>query len=89
MALMTADEIYDQMVKDLPAPERLRLVERIVHELSAQPTKENGPAPRRRHWREIRGLVAFPMCEEDAQEWVSRGRREADEDREKQWGRQP
>ncbi len=74
MALMTADEVYDQVVKGLPAPERLRLVEKIVHELSAQPAMDNGPAPRRR-WREIRGLVAYPMCGEDAQEWVSRGRR--------------
>jgi hypothetical protein len=83
MALMTADEVYDQVVKGLPAPERLRLVEKIVHELSMDGTSQ------RRRWREIRGLVAYPMCGEDAQDWVSRGRREADEERAKQWGKQP
>jgi hypothetical protein len=86
MALITAEEVYEQVVKGLPAPERLRLVEKIVHDLSAQQTA-GGPSTRR-HWKEIRGMVAYPMCGEDAQEWVSRGRREADEQREKQWEQQ-
>jgi hypothetical protein len=36
----------------------------------------------------VRGIVAYPMCGEDAQAWVSRTRREADEQREKQWKRE-
>jgi hypothetical protein len=35
-----------------------------------------------RRWREIRGSVPHPLCGEDAQAWVSRGRREADDSRE-------
>jgi prephenate dehydratase len=43
--------------------------------------------PPRRKWREIRGLAAHPMCGEDAQQWVSRSRREDDELREARLGR--
>ncbi|HKI31265.1 MAG TPA: hypothetical protein VKA46_05325 [Gemmataceae bacterium] len=87
MALLTAEDVYEQVVKGLPAAERLRLVEKIARDLSVQPTA--GAPPARRHWSEIRGIVAYPMCGGDAQEWVSRGRREADEEREKQWGPHP
>jgi hypothetical protein len=77
MPLTTAEEVYEQVVKGMPATEMLRLVEKIVHGLQSE---NGGPADRRR-WSEIRGRVAYPMCGEDAQEWISRGRREADEER--------
>ena len=83
MTLTTADQVYEQVVKSLPATERLRLVEKITRDLSAQSLPAE--TARRRHWREIRGIVTYPMCGEDAQEWVSRTRRESDEHREKQW----
>ena len=86
MGLTTAEQIYERIVKPLPTNERLRLVEMIVHNLTAQPAKAGPP---KRHWREIRGMVAYPMCGEDAQEWVSRTRREADAHREKQLRHEP
>ena len=71
------------LAAQLPPADRLRLVEKIVHELAASPPM--GESPRRRLWSEIRGIVAYPLLGEDAQAWVSRTRREADEEREKQW----
>jgi hypothetical protein len=41
MSLTTAEEVYEQIVRLLPAAERLRLVEKIAHELST-PLVENG-----------------------------------------------
>jgi hypothetical protein len=87
MTFTTAEQVYEQVVKTLPAQERLRLVEKIVHDLSAQ-LATSGLAQRRR-WSELRGRVAYPLCGEDAQQWLSRQRREADEQREKQWRNQP
>ena len=71
------------LAAQLPPADRLRLVEGIAHELAASPTV--GESPRRRLWAEIRGIVAYPLLGEDAQAWVSRTRRESDEQREKQW----
>jgi hypothetical protein len=87
MAMTTAEEIYEQVVKPLPAQERLRLVEKIVHDLAEEP----GPAPaqQRYSWSSIRGIAPNLLCGEDAQEWVSRNRREADEHRERQLRREP
>lgn len=87
MTTSNAEQVYEQHVKPLPAKERLRLVEKIVQDLSVAPT-EDGPTQRRR-WSEIRGIVSYPLCGEGAQEWVSRGRREADEQRQKQGRQEP
>ena len=43
----------------------------------------------RRSWREICGTAPYPLLGEDAQDWVSRTRREGDEHRERQWSRTP
>jgi hypothetical protein len=37
--------------------------------------------PRGRQWREIRSAAPYPLLGEDARTWVSRTRREGDEDR--------
>ena len=66
------------LAAQLPEAERVQLAEQILKEPAA-------PAQRKRFWREIRGIVAYPLCEEDAQEWVSRTRRDGDERREQQW----
>ncbi len=86
MDLKTADEVYEQVVKELPASERRRLAERITLELSGE--REAASQVERRAWSEIRGTVGYPFLGEDAQEWVSRTRRESDEEREKQWRRE-
>jgi len=87
MSLTTAEEIYDQIIKPLPAAERLRLVEKIAHDLSA-PLPEN-QSTGRTEWMSLRGIAPDLLGGEDAQAWVSRSRHEADEDRERQWRRGP
>jgi hypothetical protein len=64
------------LAAQLSPTDRLRLVERIVHDLAALPDMGGSAG---RSWREIRGLVAYPMCGEDAQAWVSRTRREGEQ----------
>jgi hypothetical protein len=72
------------LAAQLPPAERRQLAESILRDLESAPS----PTTRRRSWREIRGSVPYPLCGEDAQEWVSRMRRESDEHREQQ-GRRP
>ncbi len=68
-----------ELAAQLPPAEQKQLAEGILRRLaSASPS--NGP--RRRSWREIRGSVPYPLCGEDAQAWVTHGRRQSDEQRE-------
>jgi hypothetical protein len=83
MTLTTTEEIYEQIVKPLPAAERLRLVGKIVYDLSIQANEGN--LPERHDWMSLRGVAPDLLEGEDAQTWVSRTRRESDEDRERQW----
>lgn len=81
MSITTVEDIYEQVVKRLPAAERLRLVEKITRDLSvssAEPDKSQG-------WMSLRGIAPNLLTGVDAQDWVSRTRRESDEDREAQW----
>ncbi|MBE8967216.1 hypothetical protein IQ277_13435 [Nostocales cyanobacterium LEGE 12452] len=51
------------------------LVERMKkHLIQAQP---------KRKWSNLKGMASYPLLGEDAQEWVSRTRREGDEHRER------
>lgn len=51
------------------------LVERVKkHITQAQP---------KRKWSDLKGMAPYPLLGEDAQEWVSRTRREGDEHRER------
>lgn len=69
-----ADAIYE-MARKLPAADRLRLVERIAHDLSCgQEGSNNG----RYKWTDMGGTAADIMDGEDAQEWVNRSREETD-----------
>jgi hypothetical protein len=72
------------LAAQLPPSERKQLAETILRELAAE-SPPAGP-PRRRSWREIRGSVPYPLCGEDAQAWVTRTRRESDEQRQPQGG---
>jgi hypothetical protein len=83
MTLTTTEEIYEQIVKPLPAAERLRLVGKIVYDLSIQATE--GELPKHHDWMSLRGVAPNLLDGEDAQTWVSRTRGESDEDRERQW----
>lgn len=80
-APLTLEQVEAAAAQLSPEEQRL-LAERILQGLAAK----SGVQPRAgRSWREIRGIVPYPMCGEDAQQWVSRTRREADEQRERQW----
>ena len=86
MTLTTTEEIYEQIVKPLPAAERLRLIGKIVYDLSIQAIESN--LPERHDWMSLRGVAPNLLDGEDAQTWVSRTRRESDEDCERQWERE-
>ncbi|MGH9769640.1 MAG: hypothetical protein ACREAB_19620, partial [Blastocatellia bacterium] len=68
MTLTTTEEIYEQIVKPLPAAERLRLVGKIVYDLSIQATE--GKSPERHDWMSLRGVAPNLLDGEDAQTWV-------------------
>ena len=69
------DEVIRKADSLSPA-ERLRLLEHLSRKMSH---------PRAgRRWREISGAAPYPLLGEDAQSWVSRTRRDADEHRHKQ-----
>ena len=74
--LDTSGELRERE-QQLPPAERKQLAESILQELAANP--EIAPPPRRRLWQEIRGSVPYGLLGADAQEWVSRSRRESDE----------
>lgn len=68
-----------ELANHLPRAEQKQLAESILQRLTAGME----PAPSlRRHWREIRGSVPYPLCGEDAQAWITRSRRESEEQRE-------
>jgi hypothetical protein len=65
----------------LPPAERRQLAEGILSELAG-----GAPQPsRRRSWREIRGSAPYPLCDVDAQQWISEVRQDSDDHREQQW----
>lgn len=70
-----------ELATQLPPAEQKQLAESILQHLAAT----QATLSRRRAWREIRGSVPYPLCGEDAQDWVTRGRRESEEQREQQW----
>jgi hypothetical protein len=88
MAVIRAEDIYEQHIKLLPATERLRLLA-IVAQALAEHSLESAEQPPRRQWREIRGMASYPLLGEDAQAWISRTRQEGDEKREQQWEQKP
>ncbi|MDQ6693297.1 MAG: hypothetical protein M3014_02615 [Chloroflexota bacterium] len=76
---MTPLSLQDLMrqAETLPPDEQLYL----IAYLAERARQSFGEAPKRRHWSEIRGAATYPLVGEDAQDWVSRTRRESDEER--------
>ena len=71
---------YDQVLRDaakLPRKDRLLLIEHLVARLRA----EDAGMSARPRWEDFAGSAPSPLCGEDAQEWVTRTRRESDEGR--------
>jgi len=78
MANGKIEDVYE-LVRRLPASERLRLVEQIARELSSSATEEI--KGQRFDWSSIAGCAPGLLEGEDAQTWVSKTRREGDERR--------
>ncbi len=76
MKVAKAEEIYEALPQ-LPAIERLRLVERIAKDLAS----DSEAAGERYDWSSLAGAAPELLNGEDAQSWVSRTRKEADEER--------
>jgi len=84
MATNTADDLY-VLVRQLPTAERLRLVERIAHDLCAA-APSVAIAPPAFDWADLAGAAPGLLDGRDAQEWVSSSRSEADNARDKRIG---
>lgn len=78
MATLTLEEIYTRYIRNLPLEERVRLIEQITRDLRMELAHDT----RTRDWQELAGLLSYPAFGEDAQEYISRSRREADLNRE-------
>lgn len=71
-------------VEALSPDEQYELVATIVENLR---TKARNGSKKSYSWKAAKGIVAYPLAGEDAQEWVTRTRAEGDDEREKQWRR--
>jgi hypothetical protein len=80
MSTATLTHLIEQTEK-LTFDEQLRLATHLIENAR----KVHFTALRRRKWREILGLVPYPVAGEDIQAWVSQSRRQADEQREQNW----
>ena len=76
--MTTAEEIYP-LVTQLPPRERLRLVEKITHDLLTVAA----PAQPAFDWTQLAGTAPGLLRGEDAQAYVSRSRQDADATRER------
>jgi hypothetical protein len=75
MRATTVDELYDREIRELSLPDRLHLARRILNEAAAgEATAESRP----RSLLELEGLGAELWSGLDAQDYVSRLRREWD-----------
>lgn len=73
-----ASPAYERILKEAEAlarPEQVQLVERLLARLRASESPARLP-PR---WEDLAGSAPYPLCGEDAQDWVSRTRQESDE----------
>ena len=82
---MSTKEALLHEIEEVPEPllkEVLDFVQFVRAKVQGPRSAESsGKMPRQ--WRELRGALPCPACGEDAQQWVSRSRREADEKRER------
>lgn len=71
--------VFEHIVREadsLPSEEQLRLIARLAERLAA--TRPEMDRPR---WEDFAGIATWPMCGEDAQDWVTRGRKGSDDQR--------
>jgi len=79
-AVMREDVLTELIEKTrlLTPDEQLRLIAVLADTVRTTAIPESKP---RRKWSDLRGMLPYPACGEDAQEYVSRCRRETDESR--------
>jgi len=68
------------LAAELPTEEQRELAGVLLRGLASKPA----PVRSGRKWSEIRGAAPYPLCDEDAQVWVSRTRAESDDHTERQ-----
>ena len=61
--------------EQLPPDEQLELIARLAARLRARPE----PGKKRPRWEDLAGSAPYPLCGEDAQQYISRTRGEADD----------
>ncbi|MFN6558723.1 MAG: hypothetical protein RMY28_002810 [Nostoc sp. ChiSLP01] len=66
-------------IEQLTPEEQLTLMGHLLERVKKHITQ----AQPKRKWRDLKGMAPYPLLGEDAQEWVSRTRREGDEHRER------
>ena len=71
------DNVLKQ-IEQLTAEERLELIQKVAEGLKAKPK----PISAKPKWADLRGMAPYSLMGEDAQQWVSRTRRESDDHRE-------
>jgi hypothetical protein len=64
----------------LSPTDRIQVMTHVIESIKEYVPTE--PIRPQRKWRDLRGMVMAPLMGEDAQDWVSRTRREGDEHRE-------
>ncbi|MFZ4674607.1 MAG: hypothetical protein ACOYM4_02735 [Nodosilinea sp.] len=69
-----------KQVEQLTAEERLELIQKVAEGLKSK----TQPISRKPKWADLRGMAPYPLMGEDAQQWVSRTRRESDDHRAKE-----
>ncbi|NEP03794.1 MAG: hypothetical protein F6K25_10280 [Okeania sp. SIO2G4] len=77
-----SQELLNELIsksEELNIEKKLQLMRYLSSHL--QRNDNSTPKPRRK-WRDIQGKATYPLVGEDAQEWVSRTRQEATENRE-------
>ncbi len=69
-----------KQVEKLSAEERLELIQKVAEGLKSKP-QSTSAKPK---WSDLRGMAPYPLMGEDAQQWVSKTRRESDDHRAKE-----
>jgi hypothetical protein len=63
---------------DLLTPQE---IDSLISRLLEQRRKRTNSGDSGKRWGDLRGSAQYPLCGQDAQEWVTRSRRESDESR--------
>jgi hypothetical protein len=75
--------LYNDVIRQagkLTPEEQLRLIAYL-----AEQARKSARKPSQKRWHDIKGAAAYPLMDEDAQDWVSRTRQASDAQREQQW----